>query len=281
MLGERFEAPVEVFDPFKRVAFDAKKFNVDAAEDRADGGGGGRARAAPGGRPMIRINLLAVERERTKKPRVAHSRRAARHDRRHADSDRHGARRRLVVLVAAPARRSRIDAGDRPGRDRDAAAARRARAGAEVRERARRSCSSASRSSSSCGAARAAPVHVLDEISRSLPERLWLTEMTQTAHEFVIAGMATSLTALSDFVANLEVDELVQEAGRNRRQPGAVRREDRRPRAVLDQGDVQRSRTRRRRRHPAAKPPGETAAARAVRGNRQASMELSLSKLPW
>ena len=35
MLGDRFEAPVEPFDPFKRVAFDAKKFNVDAAADVA------------------------------------------------------------------------------------------------------------------------------------------------------------------------------------------------------------------------------------------------------
>jgi type IV pilus assembly protein PilM len=32
MLGERFQAPVESFDPFKRVAFDAKKFNADPAE---------------------------------------------------------------------------------------------------------------------------------------------------------------------------------------------------------------------------------------------------------
>ena len=30
MLGERFNAPVEVFDPFKKVSFDAKKFNVAA-----------------------------------------------------------------------------------------------------------------------------------------------------------------------------------------------------------------------------------------------------------
>jgi type IV pilus assembly protein PilM len=30
MLSERFEAPVEVFDPFKKVSFDAKKFNVAA-----------------------------------------------------------------------------------------------------------------------------------------------------------------------------------------------------------------------------------------------------------
>jgi type IV pilus assembly protein PilM len=32
MLGERFEAPIERFDPFKKVAFDSKKFNVDSAE---------------------------------------------------------------------------------------------------------------------------------------------------------------------------------------------------------------------------------------------------------
>ena len=30
MLAERFDAPVEVFDPFKKVSFDAKKFNVAA-----------------------------------------------------------------------------------------------------------------------------------------------------------------------------------------------------------------------------------------------------------
>jgi type IV pilus assembly protein PilM len=33
MLAERFNAPVELFDPFKKVAFDAKKFKLDAAED--------------------------------------------------------------------------------------------------------------------------------------------------------------------------------------------------------------------------------------------------------
>jgi type IV pilus assembly protein PilM len=31
MLAERFGAPVEVFDPFRKVAFDAKKFKVDSA----------------------------------------------------------------------------------------------------------------------------------------------------------------------------------------------------------------------------------------------------------
>ena len=48
------------------------------------------------------------------------------------------------------------------------------------------------------------PVHVLDEISKSLPDRLWLTDMTQAGNEFTIGGMTTSMTAVSDFIANLE-----------------------------------------------------------------------------
>ncbi len=32
MLGERFEAPVEPFDPFRKIAFDARRFQVDPAE---------------------------------------------------------------------------------------------------------------------------------------------------------------------------------------------------------------------------------------------------------
>jgi type IV pilus assembly protein PilM len=35
MLTERFDAPVELFDPFKKVAFDAKRFQVDAVGDVA------------------------------------------------------------------------------------------------------------------------------------------------------------------------------------------------------------------------------------------------------
>lgn len=50
----------------------------------------------------------------------------------------------------------------------------------------------------------AAPVRVLDQISRSLPERLWLTEMKQTGQDFALTGITTNLNALSDLVANLE-----------------------------------------------------------------------------
>jgi type IV pilus assembly protein PilN len=49
-----------------------------------------------------------------------------------------------------------------------------------------------------------APVHVLDEISKSLPDRLWLTDLKQTGEDFTVSGFTASLPSLSDFVANLE-----------------------------------------------------------------------------
>lgn len=49
----------------------------------------------------------------------------------------------------------------------------------------------------------AGPVHMIDEISRALPDRLWLTQMVQKGDDVTMAGMTTSLTGLSDFVANL------------------------------------------------------------------------------
>ena len=51
------------------------------------------------------------------------------------------------------------------------------------------------------------PVHLLDEISKSLPERLWLNELSQTGAEFTMAGTTDSMTAVSDFVANLEATQ--------------------------------------------------------------------------
>jgi type IV pilus assembly protein PilN len=48
------------------------------------------------------------------------------------------------------------------------------------------------------------PVHMLDEISRSLPDMLWLTDLEQKGAEVTIGGRCVALTSLSDFVANLE-----------------------------------------------------------------------------
>ena len=48
------------------------------------------------------------------------------------------------------------------------------------------------------------PVHIIDELSKAVPERLWFTELEQKGDVFTISGMTTSLQELSDFVANLE-----------------------------------------------------------------------------
>ena len=48
------------------------------------------------------------------------------------------------------------------------------------------------------------PVHILDEVSKALPDRLWLVSMGQQGPNFTIDGRTTSLSVLSDFVANLE-----------------------------------------------------------------------------
>jgi type IV pilus assembly protein PilN len=49
------------------------------------------------------------------------------------------------------------------------------------------------------------PVHMLDQISRSLPPMLWLTEMKQTGDTVItIEGRSATLTGLSEFVGNLE-----------------------------------------------------------------------------
>ena len=49
-----------------------------------------------------------------------------------------------------------------------------------------------------------APVHVLDEVSKAVPDRTWLVSMLQRANDFTIEGRTTTLTGLSDFIANLE-----------------------------------------------------------------------------
>jgi type IV pilus assembly protein PilN len=49
-----------------------------------------------------------------------------------------------------------------------------------------------------------APVHMVDQISRALPEMTWLTEMRQEGFDITIQGRCLSLTSLSDFVGNLE-----------------------------------------------------------------------------
>lgn len=47
------------------------------------------------------------------------------------------------------------------------------------------------------------PVHLLDVVSRSLPDTMWLLEMKQSGPDLVIDGQCTTLTSLSDFISAL------------------------------------------------------------------------------
>jgi type IV pilus assembly protein PilN len=49
-----------------------------------------------------------------------------------------------------------------------------------------------------------APVHMIDQVSRALPEMTWLTSLRQDGYAITVQGRCLTLTALSDFVGNLE-----------------------------------------------------------------------------
>jgi type IV pilus assembly protein PilN len=48
------------------------------------------------------------------------------------------------------------------------------------------------------------PVHMLDEISKSLPDFVWLTNLDQSAAGIRLAGQSNGLTAVADFISALE-----------------------------------------------------------------------------
>ena len=51
-----------------------------------------------------------------------------------------------------------------------------------------------------------APVHMVDQVSRALPDMTWLTNMSQSADGYTLTmqGRCLTLTSLSDFIGNLE-----------------------------------------------------------------------------
>lgn len=49
-----------------------------------------------------------------------------------------------------------------------------------------------------------APVHMIDQISKALPEMTWLTNLQQNGYTVTMQGRCLTLTSLSDFVGNLE-----------------------------------------------------------------------------
>jgi type IV pilus assembly protein PilN len=49
-----------------------------------------------------------------------------------------------------------------------------------------------------------APVHMIDQLSRALPDMTWLTNVNQNGYSLTIQGRCLTLTSVSDFVGNLE-----------------------------------------------------------------------------
>src|SRR4029077_15031436 len=49
----------------------------------------------------------------------------------------------------------------------------------------------------------AVPVHILDQVSRNLPDFMWLDSMTATSNAITIVGKATTYNAVSNLYDNL------------------------------------------------------------------------------
>ena len=54
------------------------------------------------------------------------------------------------------------------------------------------------------------PVQILDTVSKSVPDMLWLTDLEQKGADITIQGQSTTLISLSDFVGNLGATPLLQ-----------------------------------------------------------------------
>jgi type IV pilus assembly protein PilN len=54
------------------------------------------------------------------------------------------------------------------------------------------------------------PVQLLDAVSRSVPDMLWLTDLEQKGNDITIQGQSTTLISLSDFVGNLGSTSLLE-----------------------------------------------------------------------
>jgi type IV pilus assembly protein PilN len=55
------------------------------------------------------------------------------------------------------------------------------------------------------------PVRIMDEVSRALPELLWLTKMDVTANSVILQGGAFNMSAVANFIDNLDKVEFFAE----------------------------------------------------------------------
>ncbi len=67
------------------------------------------------------------------------------------------------------------------------------------------------------------PVHIMDQVSRSLPDFLWLDRMDMSASAVTLEGKAFTTSSVANFIENLDGVPGVPGAGAPRTRPGAVR----------------------------------------------------------
>jgi Tfp pilus assembly protein PilN len=203
-LRERFEVPIEPFDPFKAISFDARKFGdaAQAAPTAAVAVGLALRRAGD-----KYINLLAVERERSKR-RVG------------LQPAQKVAIAATLILIAAVLglgwrfwsvrqQLARVDSEIVAAE----AEARRLRAllkDVETFEARRKQLEQRVALIEELRKGQSGPVHMLDAISRAVPDRLWLTSLSEKTDaktkvtDITMQGIGTSLTSISDFIGGLE-----------------------------------------------------------------------------
>ncbi|HZI94485.1 MAG TPA: PilN domain-containing protein [Patescibacteria group bacterium] len=58
------------------------------------------------------------------------------------------------------------------------------------------------------------PVRLLDEVSRNLPDFLWLVSMQETGNQLTFSGKATTPNAYANFYNNLDASPFFQEVGK-------------------------------------------------------------------
>ena len=144
---ERFDAPVEIVRSVQedRVRRRRSSASTDPEAAGADRRGRRRPGAAKGGRPMIRINLLAAERDKATKKARSFGTAAQKIDGRlqlHPDRSRSLVHR--LALLALSRDSSALDARDRRARSRKRRACTRSSSRSSSSSSARRSSSSAS-----------------------------------------------------------------------------------------------------------------------------------------
>ena len=218
-LKDRFNVAVEAFDPFRNVAFDPKKFGDPAEAAPTAAVALGLALRATGQKV---VNLLAVEQKRTKR-RIGLQ-----------PAQKVAIAAALILIVTALGmgwrywsirqQLSRLD-GEIAAAEAETRRLRTLLSDVQQFEVRRSQLQQRVALIEELRKGQGSPVRMLDAISRAVPDRLWLTQLTEKSDaktkvtDVTLVGLSTSLTSLSDFVGNLEASgffakpvEIVQSA---------------------------------------------------------------------